>query len=257
MLRSACLLHLCTKYLSVFALVFFIVGCTTTKDREEAQFHLRIGTAALEQGKYPAAFKELQIADKLDPKNAVIHNNLGLAYFLRERYELAANEMLRAIEIDPSYSEARNNLGRTLIEMGRYEAAIRELQRVLADLTYTDPAKAWVNLGLAHFRQKDFESAKHDFSEALKINREHCLGQTLYGRSLFELKNYPDAAQALDNAVVVCKEAKFDEPHYYSGLAYYKLGRTSSAIARMEEVIKLYPGSAYAKKAESLLKIMK
>ena len=60
-----------------------------------------------------------------------------------------------------------------------------------------------------------------------------------------------------DNAVVICKPVKFDEPHYFSGLTYYKLGKTTSAIARMEEVVQLYPQGHYAKRAESMLKLMK
>jgi len=144
-----------------------------------------------------------------------------------------------------------------LIELSRYDQAIAELERVLSDLTYDNPSKAWVNLGLAHFRKGEFKTAKTKFAEAIRISRDNCYGQTFYGRSLLELAEYESAARALDNAITICREPKFDEPRYYSGLSYYKLGRTSSAIARMEEVIKLSPEGPYAKKAQSLLKLMK
>jgi type IV pilus biogenesis/stability protein PilW len=235
-----------------------LVSCSNTaKKRDEAVLHMRIGTSFLAQGNQPSALRELLIAEQLDPKNEAIQNNLGLAYFIREKYELAAQHLQKALELKPSYSEARNNYGRTLIELGRYEDAAREIQAVINDLTYEDPAKAWVNLGLVYFRKGDYRTAKDKFTEAIRINRDHCLAQTLYGRSLLELGQFSAAAPALDNAVVICRPAKFDEPFYFSGLSYYKLGRTSSAIARMEEVIKLYPGGRYAKKAESRLKLMK
>ncbi|MES2856782.1 MAG: tetratricopeptide repeat protein, partial [Bdellovibrionota bacterium] len=184
-------------------------------------------------------------------------NNLGLAYYLRERPDMAAKHLLRAIELQPSNSEARNNYGRVLIDLNRYTEAISEIQTVLKDLTYNDPAKAHVNLGLAYFRMQKYTEAKKSLTEALRLNRENCLAYSLYGRTLFEMNEFNSAANALDSAVIVCKNAKMDEPHYFSGLAYYKLGKTSSAIARMEELTKLYPGSKYAKKAESLLKLMK
>jgi type IV pilus assembly protein PilF len=235
-----------------------ISGCATPKrDREEAELRLRIGTSFLAQGNYPNALRELLIAERLAPRNPVIQNNLGLAYFLRDRPETAAEHLQKALKLQPDYSEARNNYARVLIELTRYNQAIGELKKVLNDLTYDDPAKAWVNIGLAHFRKKDFASAKNSFIEAIKLNRNHCMGQTYYGRSLLELGEVEASVTALDNAIVVCKSSTFEEPQYYSGLAYYKLGRTSSAISRMEEIVKNNPQGDFAKRAESMLKLMK
>lgn len=236
-------------------------GCaSTTKSKDEAALHARIGTALLQQGHYPDALRELLLAKKLDPKSASTENNLGLVYFMREKYNTSAEHIEHAVALDPAYSEARNNLGRVLIELGRYDEAISQLHKVLNDLTYADPAKAMVNLGLAYFRKGDYAQAKATFSKAIETNRENCLAQTLYGRSLFEMAQFALAAQSLDNASIICQAKNgpgFDEPQYYSGLAYYKLGRTSAAVSRMEDVMKLYPDGHYAKKAENLLKLMK
>ena len=218
---------------------------------------LRLGTSMLEQNNLPGALHELLIAEKLDNKNEVIQNNLGLAYFLRERFDLALPHLKRAVELKPDYSEARNNYGRVLIELARYDDAIAELQIVLSDLTYDDPSKALVNLGLAYFKKNDFANARSRLAQAVRINRQNCLGQILFGRTSLQLGDFTAASKTLDSAVTLCQESKSDEARYYSGLSYYKLGRASSAIARMEEVIKLYPEGQFAKKAESLLKIMK
>jgi Tfp pilus assembly protein PilF len=243
----------------VFCIAFAaLASCTTAnKDREEADLRLRLGTGYLQEGNYPLALRELLLAAKLDPRNAMVQNNLGLAYFFRERYELSAEHLQNAISIDPKYSEARNNFARVLIELTRYDQAIRELKVVLDDLTYPDPAKAWVNLGLAYFQKGEYATARDRFATAIQNDRNHCLAHTLYGRSLLELGELQTAASALDNAVVVCRPVRYDEPHYFSGLTYYKLGRASSAIARMEEIVKLYPDGRYAKKAESMLKLMR
>ncbi|HVK61628.1 MAG TPA: tetratricopeptide repeat protein [Bdellovibrionales bacterium] len=235
-----------------------VTGCATVqRDKDRAEYHQRIGTALLQQGHYPEALRELLQAEKLNSRDASIQNNLGLAYFMRERPDLAAIHLEKAVDINPSFSEARNNYGRVLVELGKYPQAIEQLQRVIDDLTYTDPAKANVNLGLAQFRSGDYAKAKGSFANAIRINRENCLAYAYYGRTLFELNEFKNAANALDNAVIICKNSKMDEPHYFSGLAYYKLGKTSNAVARMEELVKLYPSGKYAKKAESLLKLMK
>jgi type IV pilus assembly protein PilF len=240
--------------------VFGASGCASAKTKDEAALHARIGTALLQQGRYPDALRELSVAEKLDPKSATTENNLGLVYFMREKYQLAADHIELALAIQPTYSEARNNYGRILIELGRYTDAISQLHKVINDLTYSDPAKALVNLGLAYFRKGDYAQAKATFAKALESNRENCLAQTLYGRSLFEMSQFELAAHSLDNASIVCQAKNgpgYDEPQYYSGLAYYKLGQTSAAVSRMEDVMKLSPDGHYAKKAESLLKLMK
>jgi Tfp pilus assembly protein PilF len=235
-----------------------VTACgTTQKNREEAELRLRLGTSLLEKQNYPSALRELMNAEKLDPKNEIVQNNLGLAYYLRGRSDLAEQHLLEALRLKPDYSDAHNNYAVILIDTARYAEALAHLQKVTSDLTYQNPARAWVNMGRAYFLKGDYRAAKEKFLEAIKLDRDNCQAHTFYGRSLLELADYPGAARSLDNAVMICKPAKFDEAHYFSGLSYYKLGRTSDAVARMEEVIKINPEGAYARKAESLLKLMK
>lgn len=241
----------------IFLLVALLACASTPKDKERADLHLRIGTGHLIKGSYHFALTELQTAEKLDPSNATVQNNLGLVYYFMEQYPKAVEHLHRAVKMAPDFSEARNNYARALIELTRFDEAIAELKKVLADLTYPEPAKTWVNMGLAYFRKGDYAAAENRFAHAIQLDRNHCLAQTYYGRSLLETGRLADAARSLDNAVVICKTIKFDEPHYFSGLTYYKLGKTTSAIARMEEVMQLYPNGRYAKKAESMLKLMK
>ncbi len=241
---------------AVLSTVFLTSCASSQKSKERAILLLRSGTGYLTQGHYPAALRELLSAAELDPSHPVIQNNLGLAYFVREKFDLAEKHISRAIQLDSKYTDARNNHGRVLIELGQYDEAKEQLQRVLADLTYPEPEKAWFNLGLMYFRKGEFDTAKDKFAEGIRTNRGHCLSQTYYGRSLLELKDFDRAAAALDSAVGLCKNSQNDEPHYYSGISYYKLGRTDKAVARMEEVMRLYPQGRYAKKAESMLQIM-
>ncbi len=232
-------------------------ACSTAHHRDEASLRLQLGTSMLEVGNLPGALRELLKAEAEDPNNEVVQNNLGLVYFLRDHDDLAIQHLRRAIEIKPNYSDARNNYGRLLIETAQYDRGIVEIEHVLADLTYDQPQKAYLNLGLAYFRKNDFRIAKSKLTEALKIDRRNCLAQILYGRSVLELGELEAATRTLDNSIILCKDAKADEARYYSGLSYYKLGQPSPAIARMEEVVRLYPEGAYAKKAQSLLKLMK
>ncbi len=255
MLKSLVQRFVAISLASAAALV--LSSCATNKALNESQLHARIGAGLLQQGRYPEALRELLTAEKLNPNDAAIQNNLGLAYFMRDRFSLAAEKLRRAIELEPKYTEARNNLGRVLIELEQYDQALRELKIVTSDLTYPDPAKAYVNYGLAYFRKRNFTEARSAFAKAMEANRNNCLAHTYFGRSLLELGKFEQATQALDNASVVCPEGGNEEAKYFGGLAYYKLGKTSLAVSRMEDVIKSSRDVRYAKKAEELLKLMR
>lgn len=243
-------------------------GCASSaksdKNKDDAKLHLQIGTALFTNKQYPAALTELLTAEKLDPSNATVQNNLALTYFVRDRFDLALKHVDRAIELNPGYTEARNNRSRILIERGQYAEAIEEAKRVTQDLTYQFPIRGWTNISLAYFRKGDFANARDSATEALKIERTNCFGQTILGRSLLEIglsgknrRSLVDAAETLDRAVVACRADGQDEAAYFAGLAHYKLGRSAAAVARLQEVLKDYPDGRYAKKAESLLEIIK
>lgn len=236
-----------------------VLGCASFggRDKEKAELHLRLGTSELEAGNYPFALRELLRADELNPNNAAINNNLGLVYFMRDRFDLAEKHLYKAVDIDPQYSEARNNLARVLIELGKYTEAEKELKTVLADLTYANPDKALINLGLAKFNQKQYVPAREAFAKALKESPDDCVSSTYYGRTFFEMKEYGRAAESLDRAIGFCQKNLFDEPHYYSALSYYRLGDRSKSMARFEEIIKYYPSGKYREKAKGMLSLIR
>lgn len=227
------------------------------RDPEAALLHLKIGSSHLVNGNYPQALSELLTAHELDPENPEINNNLALAYFVRERFDLAENYLRRALSLNPKYSDARNNLGRVLIERMRYQEAIYELNKVIQDLTYMFPEKPLTNKGIALFKQKKYKESQEPLLKALSLKRDNCLAQSYFGRSLFEMKLYERASIALDNAIGFCQDEHFDEPHYYSALAYYQTGDVDKSVARFEEILRLYPDGKYRSSAQKMLKTIR
>lgn len=219
--------------------------------------HLKIALGHLSAGNQPQALAELLQAEKLDDSNPAIQNNLGLTYFFRERLDLAEIHLRNAIDLKPNYSEARNNLGRILIERGKYKEALVEIQKVIDDLTYPTPERAYSNMGLAKFKQNEFESSKKYFLKAIELQRENCMALTYYGRCFYELKDFKRSAEVLDKAVGFCMKSQYDEPHYYSALSYYQIGQVVKAETRLEDLIKLYPDGKYVEKAKTALETMK
>jgi type IV pilus assembly protein PilF len=247
------------KFWCLTFLLLFSISCTTFRQQDEeiARLHLQIGTSHLNSGNYPQALSELLTAESLDSKNPITHNNLGLTYFFRERNDLAEIHLRKAISLKPDYSDARNNLARILIERGRYNEAMREAQIVVEDLTYPYPEKPLLNVGISQFKLNQFEQSRRTFEKAIEFQRDSCLGHTYFGRSLFELRNYRRAAEALDKASSFCQKSEFDEPYYYSALSYYQLGQKQKAEARLEGLLKLFPQGEYAEKAINMLETIR
>jgi tetratricopeptide (TPR) repeat protein len=91
----------------------------------------------------------------------------------------------------------------------------------------------------------------------LKAKSDDCWANSYYGRALFEEKKYSQAAEALDRAIGFCQKNLIDEPHYYSALAYYRVGDKSKSIARFEEIIRYYPDGKYREKAKGMLDLIR
>lgn len=239
--------------------IFILVACATTRasDAEKAELFLQMGSTQFENGNYPGALTSMLKAEELDPKNPAIQNNLGLIYFMRQRYDLSEKHLRRALSLNNKYSEARNNLGRLLIEIGKFKEAEKELQLVIDDLTYPAVDKAYVNMGLAQFNQKNYSAAKESFLHAMDVARDNCIANAYYGRSYFEMKEYDKAAPALDTAIGFCQRSLYDEPHYYSALTYYRLGDKDKSMARFSEIVKLYPEGKYREKSKAMLEMLR
>jgi len=247
------------RLLTIIGILLLCAACATTNEENERRglLHLQAGTSSLSTGDYPNAMAELLKAEEMLPNNPVVQNNLGLAFFVRGKIKEAEEHFRKAVRELPKYTEARNNLGRALTELGKLNEAIKELKIAADDLTYPTPEKSYSNLGLAYFKKRDFVKASEYFTKALQIQENSCSAMNFYGQTLYEQKKYTSAAESFDRAITICKKEKFDEPYYFAGLSYMKAGQREQSVARLEELLQLFPKTAYQAKAQTLLEILK
>lgn len=247
-------LHLIFSVLITLALSH----CASKKgSEEEAYSHFKIGVSLLAKNKKSEGLDHLLKAKELDPNNALFLNHLGLAYFLMGEYEHAVVALEQSIDADPKYSEAHNNLGRVYIEIKNFALARKHLKEAASDLTYSHKDKVWLNMGLSYFHQGEYKTSENHFLKSISMNRENCLAYNFYGRALIEQEKYEKAAKALDQAIYHCRDKGFDEPHYYSAIAFFRMGFKSKAIARLQEGRKRFPDGPNRQKIDEMINLMK
>jgi Tfp pilus assembly protein PilF len=234
------------------------IGCahSSTHNEERAVLYTKMGSASLAKGNYPGAMSELSKALELDPKNPLIHNNIALVYDVRGRKKEAEEHFRKAIELNARFTEARVNLSRLLIDQGRYKEAMKQLKAAENDLTYDAPDRVSSLMGMLEFKRGNYKDAESHLEKAMSAKRSSCVTANFYGRTLYEEKKTRQAADILDHAIENCRGTKFDQPLYYSALAYYKLGENEKSKSRLEELIKKYPDSDLVSKARGLLAIL-
>jgi len=244
--------------ITIFILSSSACVSTSSPNNEKAAYsHFRLGVSLLTQNKKEKALEQLLIARDLDTKNEQVFNHLGLTYFFMKEYEHSIIALKNALDLKPNYSEAHNNLGRVYIEIKDFAKARIHLNRAASDLTYGHRDKVWLNFGLSYFFNDQYKKSENYFLKSISMNRKNCLAYNFYGRAQVEQENFKKAAKTLDQAIYHCRKKGFDEPHYYSAIAFFRMGYKAKAIARLQEGRKKFPRGPNRKKIDEMINLMK
>ncbi|MGQ9853510.1 MAG: tetratricopeptide repeat protein [Candidatus Oleimicrobiaceae bacterium] len=114
--------------------------------------------------------------------------------------------------------------------------------------------------GLRAFYARDYTGAIQTFSGLLQAYPEHRLAsncQYWIGESYFGLGNYVAARDAFDKVFSYDFSYKKDDAALMMGRCYMKLGDNERARSSLEALLRDYPDSEYAPKAEAYLRRLK
>ena len=101
-----------------------------TLDPRNPVSHQWYATYLLAAGRPDEAFREIQVAQGLDPLSLAINTDIGFHHYYSGRYEDAIRQ-LRAVQgMKPDFALAHLWLGRTYVELGRHEEAFKELAQL-------------------------------------------------------------------------------------------------------------------------------
>lgn len=225
--------------------------------KDAAAYRLQISQSLIKGGNYPEAYRELQTASEEDPGNPYINASLGYVCFLRERYELSEKYYLEALKLKPDFTDVKNSLAGLYLETNRLSKAEALIKESVEDLAYPAYQKTYSNYGILEFKRKNFQQAIVYFKKSLQKDRENCSTLTYLGRALTETGDLGEALPQLDKAITFCSQADSDEGHYYSAIALYRNKQTDLALARFEEVVKLFPEGKNAEKSRKMIEIIR
>lgn len=225
---------------NIISLLFFSMACAhipTEKERQGAQIHYDLGVQ-LQQSDPQQAFREFELALKLDPEFVEAHNAMAVLLHLSfQRHADAEVHYRKALSLRPDFSEGKTNLGNLLLDLGRYAEAIVLYEQALNDMLYSTPFIAHGNMGWAHYKMGNESKAISEIRSALTLNPKFCMGHRNLGIIYMAQGNIPEACRSFAHYREAC-----DVPE-----AYFKEGSClaqSGALDVAVEKLKLCVGKA-------------
>ncbi|HDT11607.1 MAG TPA: tetratricopeptide repeat protein [bacterium] len=197
-------------FVSVFLILFVILsGCKSAEpkivsDESKADSYYQLGLAALNQGEYVRAKREITRAIETAPDIPHYYNHLGIVYFQENDYKKAEEMYRKALELDERYSDAYNNLGALHIKTGDYEKAIEYFDIVSEDPLYPYPHYVQANLGIVKRLQKKYDEAEKHLLNSIRLKGTHCEAYKELAILYDEQSLHEKAAKNYDSTIKFC-----------------------------------------------------
>lgn len=165
--------------LIAFLTVGILSGCVTEQKRSLAndekalQYTTQLARNYVRDGQWEAAQRNLKIAQDIDPNNSEVNELFAMVYANTGEMELANRYYVKAVAAGKANekSRIRNNYAAFLYGQKEFKRAAAELEDVVADVTYSNRALAFLNLGRCYLQLKEIAKAKSAFDRAYQFNQ--------------------------------------------------------------------------------------
>ena len=230
---------------------------------------------SMNSGAYTSALELVKDAIKLNPNYAKFRLLQGDIYYKQKNLEEALNSYNHALQLRSSSVEAYLRIAKIYeIEYKNYDEAIKFYRRayavnnsihnILIDIGECYLSKNEITLaknkaeeykklieaenklpnfeyfylnGKINFQQHEFEAAKIDLEQSLKIQRKHFDAKLLLVKCLFELDNQ-EAGLSHINELMKLND-KVGDLYYYRALYYFTKNKFNDALGLFEQALAL------------------
>lgn len=149
-----------------------------------------------ETGKYKEAISNLNLALKINPKDAKAIKNRAMCYEKLENYELAVKDYIDLLKYDKS-SETYGALAYEYMLLNKNKEAREYLTQAIS----LDPKEInyRYNLGLTYQSEKEYEEAIKIYNEGLKLSPNHIRIKVSKSRCYVFLNQFEIAKAVVDS----------------------------------------------------------
>ncbi len=163
----------------------------------------------------------------------------------------AIEHLKKAVELSPQFATAWNRLGTIAYQTRQYQQAEEYFREAMKQ--DSEAYAPLVNLGGALLALDRFEESLKVNETAVKAVPGDALAHSQLGKSLFYLGRLDDAETYLKRAKAL-DPGHFSYPQIFLIEIYARKNQLPSAIAEMQEFLKLHPDSDWAPRIRELLR---
>jgi tetratricopeptide (TPR) repeat protein len=200
-----------------------------------AEILFEFGKTCLELDLPDDAIPALQTATRLQPDNDSYFYVLASANVAKKQYEIAGKLFQILLMKHPDDPALNYAMGSLLFLEVKLDEAAKYLRRSVE--LQPDQTAAYYYLGLISEGKGENNQATVTFRDVLRRDPQYGAAWEALGRVLLNEKQYPEAQQALEKAVVLNPDSV--KAHYQLGILLGRTGRPSDASKEFEIVQQL------------------
>lgn len=228
------------------AAVLTLTGCGSTNT------NVTQGMQQIQELDYQGALESFQIAQDQGENGKLLYRGQGIAYMGMTEYKKAAESFLKALTYSDGWvEEVDYDINLYLAAAYTKDGKYTEAEAVYDAIIAMRPADedAFFLRGNVRLRQGDYNNAKADFDEAVKLDGQN-FDRLVQIFEVLDNYGYKDAGQGYLTDALQTYEAQMSQ--YDKGRMYFYMGDYESAYHALEEAKSkqgveayLYLGKAY------------
>ncbi|MDR1239600.1 MAG: tetratricopeptide repeat protein [Treponema sp.] len=214
-----------------------------SKNPENREAHLLLGTTLAKEQKLPEAEDEFNILLGKNPRDIEALNNIAVVYRLQGKLQDALAVLVEAIDLEPAKAEFHYNIGNIHKQLGNLKAASMAYARVVE----LDPAfvPAYNNLGTIYDQLKEYDRAFAVFRKGLALDRNNPTLHFNYGVALEANGLLKEAAEEYQSSIR--SKPGWLDPMNNLGIVLFKQGQHGKAMATFNRILAADPLNAEAR----------